>query len=70
MSYFSQTENNYREVKSQRIEKTLQRMAVLHFILYIRIKGEDVSGLHEIHRWWIKVAGESKAGKSLRLDKK
>lgn len=47
--------------KSPRIEKMLQRMAVLQLILYISIKG----GLHEICWWLIKGLGKSKAGKSL-----
>ena len=46
--YLSQTDNCW-EAKPQQIEKMLQKMVVLHLILYISIKKEDVSGLHEIH---------------------
>ena len=45
----SQTGNNCQEAKSQQIEKMLQRMAVLPFILYIRIKGEDVRAQWDGH---------------------
>ena len=34
-------------------------MAILWLILYIRIKGGDIRGLHEIHGWWLKEAGGS-----------
>ena len=39
--FVSAKHNSYWEAKSQQIEKMLQRMEVLLFILYIRIKGED-----------------------------
>lgn len=42
--YLSQT-NNCWEVKSQWIEEVLQKMAILHLILYIRIKGRDIKGV-------------------------
>ena len=38
----SQTDENCQEAKSQWTEKILQRMAVLHCILYITIKGRGV----------------------------
>lgn len=37
------------EAVSQQIEKMLFKMAVLPFILFIRVRGEDVSGLYESH---------------------
>ena len=37
------------DAKPQQTEKMLQRMAVLHLILYIAIKEGGVKGLHEIH---------------------
>ena len=51
MSLFEPNCDSCWEAKSQQIEKMLQRMALLHFTLYIRIKGEDIRALHEIH-WW------------------
>lgn len=36
------------ERKPQQTEIMLQRVVVLHFILYIAIKREDVNVLHEI----------------------
>lgn len=43
--YLSQTDNNCWEAKSQWIEEVLQKMAILHLILYIRIKGRDIKGV-------------------------
>ena len=65
----SQTDDNHWEGKSQPIEEMLQKMAVLPFILYIRIKGEDVRGFHEIHQWWIKEVGEHQGEKPVGLGK-
>ena len=42
MSLFEQNGDNCQEAKPQRIEKMLWKMAVLHFILYVRIKGTDI----------------------------
>ena len=47
----NQTDNNCQEAKPQQIEKMLREMAVLHVILYITIRRDDMSGLHKIH-WW------------------
>ena len=54
---------SFREAKSQLIEKMLQRMSVLHLILYITIKGIGIGDRLE--------RGEKAKGeKSLRLDEK
>lgn len=42
-------------------------MAVLQLVVYIRTKGGDIK---RVHWWFTKEAEESKAGKSLQLDKK
>lgn len=42
--YLRQTDDNCWEEKSQQIEKTLQRMAVLQLVLYIRINGGHTRG--------------------------
>lgn len=40
----------------------LWRMAGLYLILYIRVKGEGISGFHEVLWWQVREAGESKGG--------
>ena len=47
----------------------LQKKAILHLILYIKIKREDLSELHKVPWWYIRKVGESKGG-PLGLDKK
>lgn len=47
--YLSHTIDNFREAESQWIRIVLQKMAGFHLLLYIAIKGGEVSGLHEIH---------------------
>lgn len=65
-----QTDNNFWEAKSQRMENMLRRMAALQLSLYIRIKGGDRKRVNEIHGWRIKEAGQGKVGKFLGSAKK
>lgn len=44
-----QSVDNCREVKSQHTEILFQRMAALYFNFHVRMKREDVNGLHEIN---------------------
>ena len=49
MCLFEPNDDNYWGAKSQRVEKMLQRMAVLHLIFHIPIEGEGIRGLRDIH---------------------
>lgn len=61
----SPNDDSGRDAKSQWVEKMLQTMALSQRISHSRIKGGDRRrDSREIHRWWMKGAGEE-AGKSL-----
>ena len=47
MSLFEPTNDKRWEAEPQQIEEMLWKMAVLHLVLYITIKTEDVSGFQE-----------------------
>ena len=65
----SQTEDNFQEANPQWFEKMLWKMAVLHLILYITIKGDDTKGCMKPTGGRLGRQGESKMGKHLELDK-
>ena len=47
MSLFEPTNDKRWEAEPQQIEEMVWKMAVVHLVLYITIKTEDVSGFQE-----------------------
>ena len=67
--HLSQTVDSRQEAGFQWIAETLENGSFASYFMYQNQRRRR-RGLHEFHWWCIREVGESKVGKSLRLDKK